>query len=161
MMTTPPEGVCGANGGVYATSLIVLDAPARMMTMNWAKATHWRVQALVIKAWRDAAADRARELKVPAFVTVRIHCWPYHPSGALADPLGHAPVLKAVIDGLVDAGVLPNDTGREVQAITMHAPARGPNGVKLELRGNLAVPLTLLEFPEGLADPLAAPDTAQ
>jgi hypothetical protein len=146
----PSERVCGANGGVYAQSLIVLDAPARMMTMNWAKSTHWRQQAVVIKAWREAMAARCVELEIPHYESVRIHCWPYHPRGALADPLGHAPVLKACIDGLRDAGVLTDDTGREVLAITMHAPARGPNGVKLELRGVLVSyePRTAVDAPE-------------
>lgn len=136
-MTT--EAAYTSHSAAYSQSVIVLDAPARMMTMNWAKSTHWRVQALVIKLWRDAMAERCRELSVPAYESCRIHCWPYHPTGALADPLGHAPTLKACIDGLRDAGVLTDDTGREVHAITMHAPARGPNGVKLELRGALAM----------------------
>jgi hypothetical protein len=124
--------------GLYAQSVIVLDAPARMMTMNYArgKGHHFGLAAMT-KLWRDAAADRCRELAVPHYASVRIHAWPFQARGVLADTGSHLPCVKAVIDGLRDAGVLTDDTGREVLAITMHAPARGPNGVKLELRGTI------------------------
>jgi hypothetical protein len=124
--------------GVYATSLIVLDAPARMFTMNYSRGSANRFTlAALTDVWRKAAEKRARELGVSAYESCRIHCWPYH-KGTLADTGSHMPVVKACVDGLRDAGVLKDDTGREVLAITMHAPARGPNGIKLEIRGVLA-----------------------
>ena len=130
----------GVYGGVYATSLIVLDAPARMFTMNYSRGTANRFTlSALTDIWRRAMQERARELEVPHYATCRIHAWPYQQKGTLADTGSHMPVVKAVVDGLRDAGVLKDDTGREVLAITMHAPARGPNGIKLELRGALAI----------------------
>jgi hypothetical protein len=129
----------GTYTGVCTQCAIVLDAPARMFTMNYARGTANRfILHALTDQWRTAMKDRALALKVPHFGQVRIHCWPYQAKGTLADTGSHMPVLKACVDGLRDAGVLTDDTGREVLAITMHAPARGPNGVKLELRGVLA-----------------------
>jgi hypothetical protein len=51
----------------------------------------------------------------------------------------HLPCCKAALDGiLIDAGVLPDDSPAYVHALTLVAPQRGPNGIKIELRGPLA-----------------------
>jgi len=137
-MTEPTEAAYRPPEGVYSQALIVLDAPARMFTMNYARGSANRFTlAALTDLWRSAMKARAVELAVPHFATVRIHAWPYQHKGTLADTGSHMPVIKACVDGLRDAGVLTDDTGREVLAITMHAPARGPNGIKLELRGTL------------------------
>jgi len=125
---------------VYSQSVIVLDAPARMMTMNWARGTanRWQV-AEVTQLWRFCAKVRALELHVPRYTWVRVRATPFVAKGVLADVGGHYPVIKACLDGiLLDAGVLEDDSPSYVHAITMEAPQRGPAGVKIELRGPLA-----------------------
>src|SRR5271169_6286600 len=92
--------------------VIVLDAPAKLLTMNAAKSTHYRPWALLTKAWRAAMCDRCELLGIPAVHgRVGVEARTYQLGGILADPLGHAPVVKACIDGLRDAGVLRDDTG--------------------------------------------------
>lgn len=41
---------------------------------------------------------------------------------SLPDPDGIAPALKGVLDGLVDAGVVPDDSGVFVAAVTYRRP---------------------------------------
>ena len=117
----------------------MLDAPARMMTMNWARgvANRWEV-AEVTSLWRFCAKVRARTLAVPAYGHLRVRVTPYQAKGRLADAGAHLPCAKAAIDGLIDAGVLPDDDPRYVGAITLVAPQRGPDGLRIELRGTLA-----------------------
>jgi hypothetical protein len=119
--------------------VVVLDAPARMMTMNWERGTsnRWAI-AKETDLWRRAAAERAGELNLPTFAWVTVQATPYQRRGVLADVLAHAPCVKATIDGLVDAGVLPNDRGAEVRSIEMLPPQRGPNGLRLTLCGQVA-----------------------
>lgn len=45
--------------------------------------------------------------------------------------------VKAAIDGLVDAGVLPGDTPRHLRSLVQHAPVRGADALVLHLRGEL------------------------
>lgn len=110
-----------------------------MMTMNWQKRTHYRTQGTVIAKWRRATtATAAEQIWLPRFATVTIECWPYQAKGVLADTGAHTGVVKACVDGLRDAGILSDDTGKEILGIMMRPPQRGPNGVVLELTGQLA-----------------------
>lgn len=109
-----------------------IEAPARMMTMNWERSANHFTKAAIVAAWRFAAKHAAHGL--PTFTRVDIECWPSQKRGVLADTAAHTPVVKACIDGLRDAGVLTDDRGTEVASITMHAPVRGPDGVRLSVR---------------------------
>lgn len=62
-----------------------------------------------IKAWREAAGWAAREAKVPQLdcPTVRLHFYPG--DNRRRDAVNLALVHKAVVDGLVDVGVLKDD----------------------------------------------------
>jgi hypothetical protein len=115
--------------------VIVLDAPAALLTMNAAKSTHYREWAKLTKAWREAMARRAALLEVPRVTSrVGVDARPYQVGGHLADPGAHMPCVKACIDGLRDAGVLEDDTGAFVAWITVHAPVAGDGaGMVLEL----------------------------
>jgi len=41
------------------------------------------------------------------------------------DCINYAPTCKAIEDGLVDAGILKNDSNKYVRSITIEAPTRG------------------------------------
>ena len=45
--------------------------------------------------------------------------------GTLPDTMASAPTVKAAIDGLVDAGVIPDDTGKHLAAVTFLPPVKG------------------------------------
>jgi crossover junction endodeoxyribonuclease RusA len=93
---------------------ITFDRPAPLMSMN--ERLHWSKQRRHARLWRAAACWAtihqvpvqrviARRLP-PCTVTVVL---PVH-DRRRRDPHNYFPVVKAVIDGLVDAGLWPDDT---------------------------------------------------
>jgi hypothetical protein len=58
---------------------------------------------------------------------------PWQAKGNLADTAACNPSVKAAIDGLVDAGVIENDTGEFVQQITFMPVKKGKNALVLTL----------------------------
>lgn len=91
-----------------------LIGPCSLMNANHRK--HFRVAARFTSAWRHAAKGQALAhglgpVPVPCHITVVIHR--SHNRGEY-DAGNYAPTAKAVVDGLVDAGVLPDDRNRYV-----------------------------------------------
>lgn len=76
---------------------------------------HWRPRARIVREWRRAAKvaacgqlgrSPARRRRVPCFVRVE---FPVRDPNRRRDPHNWAPTEKAIVDGLVDAGVWPDD----------------------------------------------------
>lgn len=120
--------------------MIVLDLPRNL----WWSANdrlHWQVvrrkKAAVRLMARAAATGGERFQK--ATLAVLVH----YPTNAQADPHNVAStVLKAAIDGLVDAGALPDDSSKHLTAVTI---SRGP---KTSIAGIYRLTLTLEEVPQ-------------
>lgn len=75
---------------------------------------HWRRKAEVTAAVRDGVAWRAKAARIGAqdHILVRLHFAPQDRRRRDASNL--MPVQKAAVDGLVEAGVVPDDTARWV-----------------------------------------------
>lgn len=88
-------------------SVVEFLAPAKLMSLN--DRMHWRRRADATKWWRTRAAWAAREARVRqlprSLITVEL---PVRDSRR-RDPHNYLPTVKAIIDGLVDAGVWPDD----------------------------------------------------
>ena len=86
---------------------LVFDVPKSLwMTAN--QRIHWAVRANRTKALREMAAVESWKLtafKTRALATAHIG----YPRNGRADPANAAPTVKALIDGLVDGGVLEDD----------------------------------------------------
>lgn len=119
---------------------------AGLLTMNTARGRiHWRTWARLTSAWREQAKLEAEgssvRLRLGGGERVQIDALPIQgPGGVLADPLGHAPTLKACIDGLRDALWIPDDSGVYVSAITMLPPVRA-RGIQAELGDPAVAPV--------------------
>ena len=99
--------------------LIRLPIPPKELAPN--SRTHWRVKAKYVKAYREEARIAGRDLR---FFRPDLP-WPL-PLGVLAEPVFVFPTnrrrdtdnlgasLKAAWDGLVDAGVLADDSARHL-----------------------------------------------
>lgn len=93
----------------------------RPHTTNDERRRHWSEHGPLTKQFREAAGFQALAARIPPLEVVRIDVvaiWPnlrHRP-----DPGGIYPSAKAAIDGLVDAGVLPDDTDDHVLSITFH-----------------------------------------
>lgn len=97
----------------------------------------WQHAHAVKKPWREAACVLARSAKIPRCQRVEIVLW-YTPKDDRArDPLNLVAALKLCEDGLVDAGVIKDDSNVAghvpvMPEITSKGPLR-PGGNRLWL----------------------------
>ena len=61
---------------------------------------------------RDTSEQIAREMKIPPQDKVRVRAFYYYPDNHVRDPGNYAPSVKAMIDGIRLAGVIPNDNDK-------------------------------------------------
>lgn len=100
---------------------------------------HWSARRRQTDPWKVAAFWLAKEARLagavagrPATITVALPVRGHH----RRDPSNFLPTVKAVIDGLVLAGVWPDDTP-EFVTVTEPALWHEPHAeVRLELRGD-------------------------
>ncbi|AMS06469.1 hypothetical protein DUY81_13940 [Acidipropionibacterium acidipropionici] len=78
---------------------------------------HWREKARRVAAVRRRSAVLARQHLTPIDGPVLVACRARFRAGRGLDSDGCAPTLKAAIDGMTDAGIWPDDDGRNVSAI--------------------------------------------
>jgi len=98
-----------------------------LFTVNGERKLNRFARATKVKAWRDAAKSVAlhpSNCGVVPFRHVVIEAEIYQHAGTLGDAGGHAPVVKAVVDGLVDSGVIDGDSGSYVEKLSFYAPFR-------------------------------------
>lgn len=99
---------------------LVVDCCGRPVLSN--NRLHHYVKAQQIKPWREAGCVLARKAQVPRLRSVHIDVWGRYPNRKTPDVDAVAPTLKAVLDGIVDAGVIPDDKPPFVESITFWAP---------------------------------------
>lgn len=95
---------------------------------RWGRAEHTR-------EWRDAFAWIARRERVPRMRWINVTVQPFQKRGRLQDTAACNPSVKAAIDGLVDAGIVPDDTGDYVRQITFLPCVRGDDQLTLIIEG--------------------------
>lgn len=118
---------------------IVIDLP-RSLWWSANGREHWTRRSAKTRAVRllAKAAARGTERFDRATLGVLVH----YPTNARADPHNVAStVIKAAIDGIVSAGVLPDDDDKHLTAVTI---SRGP---KTSIAGIYRLTLTLEEVP--------------
>lgn len=86
---------------------LVIDVPAALW-LSHNKKLHWAETARRTKALRALAYVEARKVGIPALGTTHVAAFIGYPRNGKADP-ANAAVVKPLIDGLVDAGVWPDD----------------------------------------------------
>lgn len=112
---------------------LVFRPPAERLNMN--DRMHWSDKAKLTAAWKTAAWAVANNMRRhPSFVqpeglvSVRVS-FPVRSLKTRRDPHNMAPTVKAVVDGIVTAGVLVDDSSEHVRVIdpTFHLLAADPN----------------------------------
>lgn len=113
----------------------ILTYQAKPLTTNaerkgnrWGRAEH-------VKEWRAAFAWLARKQKIPRMRWISVIAQPAQKRGRLQDTAACNPSVKAAIDGLVDAGIVPDDTGDYVREITFLPCMRGEDALTIIIRG--------------------------
>lgn len=87
-----------------------IELPAETKLINANDNLHFRKKADLVKVIRNASWAIARQAKLPTLQRAHIF-YVIHPDtkGRRRDPGNWSPSAKAAVDGLVDAGVLPDD----------------------------------------------------
>jgi crossover junction endodeoxyribonuclease RusA len=70
---------------------------------------HFMPRAVLTKDWREAAAMRCKMARIPHLKRIRVSAVVVRRSLGVADEDNDRARLKPIIDGIVDAGVIPND----------------------------------------------------
>jgi len=102
-----------------------LEYQARPITMNWIYGRASRAERNnANQEWRGAFALLAREQKIPTLTRIQVTAWPMLRDRRIQDVGACFPAVKAAIDGLVDADVVPEDEPRYVTMIAMGPPVQ-------------------------------------
>lgn len=101
---------------------------------------HWRKKAGLVATVRDSVAWRAKQARIGGqeHIVVQLHFAPQDKRRRDASNL--MPTHKAGVDGLVIAGVVPDDTARWVTELmpVLHEPNGGARRMWLEVRPALS-----------------------
>lgn len=113
----------------------ILSVSGKILTTNAERAGNRWARAGFVSDWRKAFAEAAREEGVPPMQWINVTVQPFQKRGPLQDTAACNPAAKAAIDGLVDAGVVPDDTGEYVRQITFLPCVRGDNQLTIIIQG--------------------------
>ncbi len=90
------------------TTELIFEINANMwLSANQRK--HWAPKAMATRALRDEGRRVARAEKLQDLGPCHVAAFIGYPRGGRVDPSNAAPTVKALIDGMTDAGVWPDD----------------------------------------------------
>lgn len=113
-------------------TLIHFDA---VPLLNAERSGHWREHRETTRAWRQAFKILALAQKIPLLDAIEVVVTHERKTKRSVDCAAAAPAAKAAVDGIVDAGVLVNDTPVFVRRITFEAPVvTGQEGLRVLIR---------------------------
>ena len=99
---------------------LTLTVEGERKWMNLNDRTHYRPKAIMTQRWRVAAHNAATAANIPTLPRATITGYIYKNRAGRYDPHNLFPTLKAVIDGIVDAGVLEDDDHTHLRAAIEH-----------------------------------------
>lgn len=108
---------------------------ARPITVNWVARNHRMQWSQHTRETRRTWWALARQANLPALERAGITVVPLHVNRkSMQDAASCAPEAKAAIDGLIDAGVLPDDDPEHVLWVRFNAPlVCGSDGMRLRI----------------------------
>ena len=109
-----------------------------MMTVNRERSRSVWEHRAATREKREQAGWLAKAAGLPRFDRVMVEARPQQARGRLADAGAHLPTVKACVDGLVDVGVLEDDSPMFVTGLLLVAPCRGEDGVWLVFHPQVA-----------------------
>lgn len=97
----------------------------RPISLNQERSAHFAVRVRDTKWWREGFADAARAARIPRLEACEIMVEPVLQNRRWQDTGACFPSAKAAIDGLIDAGVIDDDTPDIVPTIVFKRPILG------------------------------------
>ena len=98
------------------------------------KGNRWE-RAELVKVWRTAFQILAKSERIPPMTWMSVTVEPHQKGGRLQDVGACHPAVKAAIDGMVDAGVLPDDSSQYLRSLIYLPPVNDKNSLVLYIRG--------------------------
>lgn len=111
----------------------------RPVSLNQERNKHFRARIEDTKWWREGFMAAALDVGMPRFEAAEIIVEPVLNNRKWQDTAACFPSAKAAIDGLIDAGVLDDDTPDILPTITFKRPILGPQA---------GLRLTIISLPE-------------
>ncbi|MGH9005550.1 MAG: hypothetical protein ACRDYV_20685 [Acidimicrobiia bacterium] len=111
---------------------------ARPFTENTQRRWHHHQRAAEVRTWRAAFAVLAFEARIPHLDAIAVVAVPHLRDHRRQDVGACFPAVKAAIDGLCDARVIPGDGPDQLTCLTFLAPICG---------GEDALALTITDHP--------------
>jgi hypothetical protein len=102
--------------------------PPQQELLNANQRLHWAKKNAITQQLRSDAFNLAKHHKVPRLERARIDGIYEPPDRRKRDAGNYYPTYKAAIDGLVDAGVLPDDDSEHCKGPFMDIGERHPGG---------------------------------
>lgn len=115
---------------LMATYRISIPAPAKFISAN--DRLHHMQRAKLTKAWREAAKEACKHLP-PLTPPVHILASIQKPRAGRWDPNNLNGTTKAIVDGIVDAGIIPDDSWKEVIGPDHRRGPKGPEAIILTI----------------------------
>lgn len=112
-----------------------LEFNQRPWTTNAERAGNRWERATLTKQWRSAFQLLAKSERIPPMEWITVTVEPHQKGGRLQDVGACNPAVKAAIDGLVDAGVLPDDSSKFVKSLVFLPPHNDRNSLVIYIRG--------------------------
>jgi hypothetical protein len=103
-----------------------IDWLGRPTLENHERRNHYMTSHRERQKWKNASIQAVRLKGIPKLELVELTFQARLTEDPLPDPGAIAPSAKGIIDGFVAAGVLPDDSGKYVHAITYLAPRLDP-----------------------------------
>jgi len=90
--------------------------PAVVWSTNADRTMHWAKRSKIVKAWRETACFECRAAGIKDLDPSLLRFELPFARGGRRDPMNYVgTVIKAMVDGLVEAGCWPDDTGEFVE----------------------------------------------
>lgn len=116
-----------------ATGRTVTVALPRLPRLNSNQRLHWATKARRTRLIRDTAAWVATSLREAPMERAEITAVIHPKTAARFDPHNLQPTVKAAIDGIVDAGLLPDDDAKRVVSVAFVAGEKTATGPRVDL----------------------------
>lgn len=109
--------------------------PTIVEFINLNQRLHWAEKARLTRAWRNAAKQFATNADLPKGVG-RVHITAHiiKSTSRQYDVHNLMPTLKACVDGLVDYGLIEDDTNDRLTGPDLRQGGKGTPGIRIEIR---------------------------
>jgi hypothetical protein len=111
-----------------------IPAPCEFLNANRDGGGHWGPKAQKVKQWRRAGRLAAAAVGLPVGLgRVQVDAFVRKPIQNRYDPANWAPTAKAVLDGLVDYGMVEDDNRHFVTGPFMHEGGKGDDALTVRV----------------------------